>query len=117
MPVETLEITLIFLILFTFSASIILLFRGIADPSRVLNQFYPYTKNNVFLCYSISYLFKNSTVFCIPSHTFETKVSATQTGLEVSSSSFYYLINVSNISGFAVGSFYLYNDGQTIYIE
>jgi len=116
MPVETIEITLIFLIMFIFSASVILLFQSITDPHKILDYFYPYAKNNVFLCYSIVYSLKNSTLFCKPSYTFETKVVAVQNGLEVSSSRFYYIINVNNVSGFAIGDFYLYNDNQTIYI-
>ena len=118
MPSETIEITLIFFILFIISLSIVNLFLSLQENvfSSLNKLFLEIIKNKVFLAYIASSLFENSTVTLDLSSLQNTWIVGNPNGLTININTDATAIAVNNTKGIGYGVVYFYNKNNTIYI-
>ena len=120
MPVESIEITLIFFIMFLGSVSIVYLFSSLQNTffHNLYSSIGVLAKNSFFTDYILAKYNSLTTVRCNPTETMDTMVVGTTRGvyIQVTNTNVYETINTYDISGVGFRSFYIYNDSGTIRI-
>ena len=118
MPSETIEISLIFFILFIISLSIVNIFLSLQENafSSLNKMFLELIKNRIFLTYITSSLFENSTIVLELFNLQNTWIVGSSSDLTININTDSVSIAVNNTKGIGYKMIYFYNKNGTIYI-
>ncbi len=118
MPVESIEITLIFFIMFVAGSSMVYLFLNLQNSvqNQMQLEILHLVKNKIFLGYLLSKSNPSTVIKVTPSNNLPTSVIGNTHGVIVQIGNRVDTINVTDLSGIGYDTFYIYNDNGTLYI-